>query len=150
FATGVAILWAARDVLILIFIAAVLAAGISPAVHRVRVWGRLLLHRNIARGTAVLIVYLPFLMVALSLPIFIVPRLVHDMRALSAQLPLLLEKNILTPLERYLPMGGVREFLAGGIELPRASVIFYVRSTATAVASFVIILFMVGYMLVDA
>src|SRR6266849_38806 len=149
-AIAVALLWAARDVLILIFIAAVLAAGISPVVHRVRVWGRLMFHRNIARGTAVLIVYLPFLMVALALLIFMVPRLVSDMRALGAQLPVLLEKNILTPLERYVPMGGVRELLAGGIKLPRASVIFYVRSAATAVASFVIVLFMIGYMLIDA
>ena len=150
FAIGLAILWAARDVLIVIFIAAVLAAGISPAVHRVRVWGRLLFHRNIARGTAVMIVYLPFLVVALSLLIFLVPRVVHDMRAFGSQLPVLLEKNVLTPLERYVPMGGVREFLAGGIALPRTSVIFYVRSAATAVASFVIILFMIGYMLADA
>ena len=150
FAIGVAILWAARDVLILIFIAAVLAAGISPAVHRVRVWGRLMFHRNIARGTAVLIVYLPLLIVALALLIFMVPRLVHDMRALGAQLPLLLDRNVLTPLERYVPMGGVRELLASGIKLPRASVIFYVRSAATGVASFIIILFMIGYMLIDA
>ena len=33
------LLWAVRDVLMLVFIAAVLAAGISPAVHRVRVSG---------------------------------------------------------------------------------------------------------------
>src|SRR5881397_1929978 len=150
FAIGVAILWAARDVLILIFIAAVLAAGISPAVHRVRVWGRLMFHRNIARGTAVLIVYLPFLIVALALLIFMVPRLVHDMRALGAQLPLLLERNVFTPLEEYVPMNPVREFLKDGIALPRASVLFYVRSAATAIASFIAILFMIGYMLVDA
>ena len=149
-AIALALLWAARDVLIIIFIAAVLAAGISPVVHRVRVWGRHLFHRHITRGTAVLVVYLPFLVVALALLIFMVPRLVDDTRALWAQLPALLEKNVFTPLEQYVPMNAVREFLKGGIALPRASVLFYVRSAATAIASFVAILFMIGYMLVDA
>jgi predicted PurR-regulated permease PerM len=91
-AIALLLLWAARDVLILIFIAAVLAAGISPAVHRVRVWGRHLFHKHIPRGTAVLIVYLPFLVIAIALLIFMVPRLVDDTRALSAQLPALLER----------------------------------------------------------
>ena len=145
-----AILWAARDVLILIFIAAVLAAGISPAVQRVRVWARHLFRRHIARGTAVLIVYLPFILIATMLLIFMVPRLIEDMRALSAQLPTLVERNVLTPLGHYLPMNGVREYLRGGIALPRSSVVFYVRSAATAIASFIAVLFMVGYMLIDA
>jgi predicted PurR-regulated permease PerM len=149
-AIALALLWAARDVLIVVFIAAVLAAGISPVVHRVRVWGRHLFHKHIPRGTAVLIVYLPFLILALALLIFMVPRLIDDTRALSAQLPMLLEKNVFTPLDRYVPMNPVREFLKGGVALPRASVLFYVRSAATAIASFVAILFMIGYMLVDA
>src|ERR1700736_1098080 len=93
-AVALALLWAARDVLIIVFIAAVLAAGISPVVHRVRVWGRHLFHRHIPRGTAVLIVYLPFLILALALLIFMVPRLIVDTRALGAQLPMLLEKNV--------------------------------------------------------
>jgi predicted PurR-regulated permease PerM len=148
-AIALALLWAARDVLILVFIAAVLAAGISPVIHRVRVWGRLLFHKHIPRGTAVLIVYLPFLVLALGLLIFMVPRLVDDTRALSAQLPVMIEKNVFTPLERYVPMNAAREFLRGGIVLPRASVLFYVRSAATAIASFIAVLFMIGYMLVD-
>jgi predicted PurR-regulated permease PerM len=144
-----AILWAARDILILVFIAAVLAAGIFPAVHRVRVLGRHLLHRHISRGTAVLIVYFPFLFIAVLLTVIIVPRLIVDMRGLSAQIPALIERNIIVPLERYVPMEGVRSYLRGGITLPRASVILYVRSAATAIASFVAVLFMVVYMLID-
>lgn len=145
-----ALLWAARDILILIFIAAVLAAGISPAVHRVRVWGRHLLHRNVPRGTAVVLVYFPFLFIAIVLLLFMVPRLIDDMRALGAQLPMLLEKNVIAPLGKYVPMDGVREYLRGGITMPRSRVLFYVRSTATVVGSFVAVLFMVGYMLIDA
>jgi predicted PurR-regulated permease PerM len=146
----VTLLWAARDILILVFIAAALAAGISPAVHRVRVLVRHYFHRNISRGSAVLIVYFPFLFVALLLVSIMVPRLILDSRQLSAQLPALIEKNILTPLEHYLPMSGVRESLRRGISVPKSSVVFYARSTATAVASFIAVLFMVVYMLIDA
>src|SRR6266550_1681083 len=145
-----AILWAARAVLILVFIAAVLAAGISPAVHRVRVWWRHLFHKNLARGSAVLVVYLPFLCVAIALLVFMVPRLVVDMQALDTQLPALLEKNILTPLEHYVPMSGVRDFLSGGFTLPRSRIVLVVKSAATGIASFIAVLFMIGYMLVDA
>lgn len=149
-AVVMALLWAARDVLILIFIAAVLAAGISPAVHRIRVWGRHLFHKNVPRGTAVLLVYFPFVFIAIVLLLFMVPRVIDDMRALGAQLPMVLEKNVITPLGHYLPMDGVREYLRGGITVPRARVLFFVRSTATVVASFVAVLFMIGYMLIDA
>ncbi len=149
-AVVLALLWVARDILILIFIAAVLAAGISPAVHRVRVWGRHFFHQNIPRGTAVVLVYFPFLFIATVLLIFIVPRVIDDMRALGTQLPTLLERNVLTPLGRYVPIDSLREYLHGGISVPRSRVLFYVRSAATVVGSFVAVLFMVGYMLIDA
>jgi len=145
-----ALMWAARAVLILVFIAAVLAAGISPAVHRVRVMGRLYFHRNMSRGAAALIVYFPFLFAALLLLFIMVPRLILDSRQLTAQLPTLIERNILTPLEHYVPMDGVREYLNGGVALPKSSVIVYMRNTATAIASFIAVLFMVVYMLIDA
>ncbi len=60
-AAGIALLllWAARTVLMLIFIAAVIAAGISPAGHRVRVLGRYWFKRNGDRGAAAVIVYIP-------------------------------------------------------------------------------------------
>lgn len=147
---ALALLWAVRDVLILIAFAAILAAGIAPAVHRVRILGRLWLRRNIPRGTAVLLVYFPFLAVTVVLLVVMVPRLIDDTHALSAQLPALLEHNVLKPLERFVPMGPVREAMRGGISLPNASVFFYVRSAATAIASFVAVLFMVVYMLIDA
>ena len=145
-----AVLWATRQVVILVFIAAALAAGISPAVHRVQVLSRHFLHRKLSRGTAVLVVYLPFLCVALVLAFVLVPALIHDWKALSAQLPSLLEKNILVPLERYVPMNTVREYLNGGVSVPRSSVVLYIRNAATVVASFIAVLFMIAYMLIDA
>jgi predicted PurR-regulated permease PerM len=147
---GLALLWAVRDILILIALAAVLAAGISPAVQRVRILWRHFFHHNISRGAAVLIVYFPFLLIMVLLLVIMVPRLIDDTRALSAQLPSLLEHNVIKPLQRYVPVRALNEALRGGISLPPASVLFYVRSAATAIASFVAILFMVVYMLIDA
>jgi predicted PurR-regulated permease PerM len=145
-----ALLWVVRDVLVLVFIAAVLAAGIAPAVHRVRILGRYYLHRNIARGAAVMTVYLPFLIGLLLLAGFLAPRMIVETRALGEQLPRLLEQNVLTPLERFIPMAGVRGYLSKGISVPTASVLLYVKSAATIVASVVAVLFMVVYMLIDA
>jgi predicted PurR-regulated permease PerM len=150
FALLLLLLWAVREVLILVFIAAVLAAGISPAVHRVRVLGRYRFHRNISRGTAAVIVYFPFLLLVILLAVLMVPRLVGETRALSAQLPALIEHNLLTPLQHYLPVGPVRDYLRTGISLPRGHLFGYVRGAATVIGSFVAVLFMVVYMLIDA
>jgi len=147
---AVGLMWAVREVLLLVFIAAVLAAGIAPAVHRVRVWGRHWFHRRVPRGTAVLLVYFPFLLLVVVLLVVMVPRLIVETRALSAQLPTLLETNIITPLEHYLPMGPVRAYLKQGVELPDGAVFGYVRSAATLLASVVAVLFMIVYMLIDA
>ena len=150
FVLGLALLWFVRDVIILVIIAAILAAGISPAVYWIQLRGRYHMHRRIPRGTAVVLVYFPFLILVLSLAIFLVPRLVAETRALSAQLPALVEQNVLTPLERYVPMDAVREYLHNGIGVPRDHVFVYVKSAATIVASFIAVLFMVVYMLIDA
>ena len=144
------ILWLVRDILVLVFIAAVVAAGIAPAVRRVRVVWRFWFHRRLPRGTAVMIVYLPFLLVVASVAVFLVPKVVADWRQLSSQLPSLVETNIVQPLERYVPMGAVREALHGGIDIPDQSVFRYMRSAATAIGAVFAILFMVAYMLIDA
>ncbi len=143
------ILWAAREVLLLIFIAAIIAAGISPVVKRVRVAVRFYLHRHIRRGTAVLLVYFPFLAIVIVFCIVAIPSFLVETRTLSAQLPLLLEKNVIEPLERWLPMGAVRAHLQSGIHLPAGHVLGVVRGTATVVASFIAVLFMIVYMLID-
>jgi predicted PurR-regulated permease PerM len=144
------ILWLVRDILVLVFIAAVVAAGIAPAVRRVRVLWRFWFHRRLPRGTAVMIVYLPFLLIVAAVAVFLVPKVVADWRQLSTQLPALVETNIVQPLERYVPMGAVRDALRGGIDVPDQSVFRYMRSAATAIGAVFAILFMVAYMLIDA
>ncbi len=149
-AVGCTILWFARDVLLLIFIAGVFAAGIAPVVRRVRTLWRFRFHRKLSRGTAVMIVYLPFLAIVLVVGLLIVPRFVADTRELGEQLPTLIERNILRPLEPYVPVNVIREELREGVELPRSRVFAFMRSTATAIASAFAVLFMVAYMLIDA
>jgi len=144
------ILWLARHVLILIFIAAIVAAGIAPAVQRVRIAVRFYFHRTIRRGTAVAIVYFPFVLLVLVIVIIVVPQLVSETRSLGAQLPALIEQNILTPLEHFLPVAAIRTYLHDGIRVPASNVFGVVRVTATVVASFIAVLFMIVYMLIDA
>jgi predicted PurR-regulated permease PerM len=149
-AAAVALVWAARGVLLLVIIAAVLAAGISPVVRAVRIRWRYAFRRKLSRGAAVAIVYLPFLIAVLLLFVLVAPRFVADTKELGARLPSLIEENVLRPLERYVPVGAVREELRDGIELPRSRVFMYMRSAAAAAASVIAVLFMVAYMLIDA
>ncbi|HEX6098852.1 MAG TPA: AI-2E family transporter [Thermoanaerobaculia bacterium] len=149
-AGGCALLWFARGALLLVFIAAVIAAGIAPVVRRVRILWRFQFRKKLSRGTAVMIVYLPFLAMVLVLGLLIVPRFIADTRALGAQLPTLIEQNILTPLEPYVPVGVIREEIKDGVALPRSRVFAYMRNAAAAIASVFAVLFMVAYMLIDA
>jgi predicted PurR-regulated permease PerM len=145
-----ALLWFARDVVLLVFIAAALAAGISPAVRRVRLFWRYQFRRKLSRGAAVMIVYMPLVIGAIVLTLLIIPRFNADTSELGARLPVLIDENILKPLERFVPLTTVREQLRGGIELPRSRVFAYMRNAATVIASILAVLFMIAYMLIDA
>jgi len=112
-----ALLWMVRDILLLVLFAAVLAAGISPAVYRVRVLSRYWFHRRMNRGTAVMLVYFPFLATVIVLLLVLAPRLMADWSQLSAQLPGLIEVNILRPLARYISVEPVRQALPKGIPI---------------------------------
>jgi predicted PurR-regulated permease PerM len=149
-AAGAAVLWFARDVLVLVFIAAVLAAGIAPVVRRVRILWRYQFHRQLSRGKAVMIVYMPFLVAVLLIGILVVPRFIHDTQELGKRLPALLDQNVLAPLAEYgVPVNVIREELRTA-ELPRTRVFAYMRNAAAAIASVFAVLFMVVYMLIDA
>ena len=149
-ATLCAILWLAREALLLVFIAAVLAAGIAPAVRRVRILWRFNFRRKVSRGTAVMIVYLPFLALVLVIGLLIVPRFIADSQSLGERLPEIIERNILTPLEPYVPVDVIRAELRDGVEVPRSRVFAYMRTASAAIASVFAVLFMVVYMLIDA
>lgn len=149
-AAGCAVIWFARDVLVLIFIAGVISAGIAPAVRRVRILWRYQFRRKLSRGTAVMIVYLPFVVAVLTVGVLVVPRFIHDTRELGERLPALLDSNVLRPLEAYgVPVNVIRDELRH-VELPRSRVFAYMRNAAAAIASVFAVLFMVAYMLIDA
>ncbi|MDP9194268.1 MAG: AI-2E family transporter [Acidobacteriota bacterium] len=145
-----ALLWFARDIVLLVLISAALAAGISPAVRRVRLFWRYQFRRKLSRGAAVMIVYMPLVIVVLVLALLILPRFIADSNELGARLPVLIDENILKPMERFVPVNAVREQMRNGIELPRSRVFAYMRNAATAFASAMAVMFMIAYMLIDA
>lgn len=147
-ALGIGFLWMIRRTLVLLFIAAVLAAGISPAVHRVRVLVRHRFGKRIRRGTAVVLVYVPFLVTALLFAIFGIPRLVVEGRDLAQRLPELVEQRIIDPLSTFLPVAELRSILA--TEARQARMFGYIRGAFNLVVSIVVILVLIVYMMIDA
>lgn len=152
FAMGLLFLYSIRRVVILLFIAAVLAAGISPIVKRVMLLVRHHTGRRIQRGTAVILVYLPFLIGAILLGVFTIPLLLEESQQLAQDLPKLLSEKVLDPLSKYIPTEKLREMLdpkkSGALEnLP---IFGYIRKAGGLVASIVAILFLIFYMLIDA
>jgi predicted PurR-regulated permease PerM len=119
-------------------------------VRRVRLFWRYQFRRKLSRGAAVMIVYMPLVIVVLALALLVLPRFIADSNELGARLPTLIDENVLKPLERFVPVSTVREQLQNGIELPRSRVFAYMRNAAAAIASFFAVLFMVAYMLIDA
>jgi predicted PurR-regulated permease PerM len=147
-AIALALLWRVRNIAFLVFIAGVLATAIAPAVRRVQILGRHYTRHKLRRGTAVLIVYLPVLLLVLVIAFFALPQLSAETRQLTTVLPQVLESKILQPLEKHVPVGELRRMLA---EKPKhIEVLPYLRSVATVISSLVAIAVMIMYMLLDA
>ena len=149
FIIGIVFLWYVRRVLVLIFIAAVLAAGISPAVRRIRTVFRLYTGRKLRRGTAVLIVYLPFLVAVVLVLFLVLPRLLSESREMAVQVPRLIDQKVITPLAEYLPAVEIRRIVYRDwrSELP---VYGYLRGAISVIASIAAVLFLIAYMLIDS
>ena len=111
-------LWFIRDIAVLLIVSGVLAAGIAPVVDRTRALIRLWFRRRIARSSAVLLVYLPFFILAALTIFFGLPYLWEESRKLMVELPRLLDERIFIPLEKYVSMDGVRAMLPGGKPAP--------------------------------
>jgi predicted PurR-regulated permease PerM len=145
-------LWRVRRVVVLVLVASVIAAGIAPAVRRVQIAGRFYLRRRIARGTAVVLVYFPFLLLFGTLAALTVPKLMADARTLTQELPPLIDDKLLKPLEKYIAVEDVRAMIysRGREALADLPILGYVRGAVGAVVSVVAVLFMIIYMLIDA
>lgn len=145
------LLWQVRSTIILLLISGILAAGIAPVVRRLRVLTRLYLHRKIGRGTAVLLVYLPFLLAVVALLVFGVPYLVSQSQALMTELPALLDEKLLAPLSKYIPVTELREAMASpGALAKQVPVIDVVKHGAALVGATIAVLFLIFYLLIDA
>lgn len=143
--------WHIREIVVLLIVAGVLAAGIAPAVARVQVLVRHYLHRRLGRSKAVLIVYLPLFVFAALLLLFGVPFLLDQSKSLAADLPRLLNERIFTPIQKYIPIGDFRELLPGTEKgTDGKPILTYVRGAATVLGSGIAVLFVIFYMLIDA
>ena len=142
------LLWQLRSILILLVVAGVLAAGIAPAVARVRVLVRLAFHRRIGRSAAVLLVYLPIFIAGALILVLGLPFLLEQSRRLMTELPRLLDERIFVPLRQYVPFADFRGMLktTGGT----APVATYLRGALNLIASGVAVLFIIFYMLIYA
>ena len=77
---------AARDVVLLVFLAILLGAALEPLVGSIRAW------TGIRRGLAILIVYAAFLAAVVGVAVFIVPAATVQLGAALAKLPTFLEQ----------------------------------------------------------
>lgn len=148
----VVFLWFVREVLVIIAVAAMLAGGISPVIKRVRVLVRHYTHRRIRRGTAVLLVYFPFLIVAIAGVVFGIPALLSETAQLGRQLPIVIDEKIIAPLSRFVPTANLTEMVEVAREsfVRKAPLFGYVRGAVHVITSFIAIVFLVAYMLIDA
>ena len=81
-----ALVVAARDVVLLVFLAILLGAALEPLVANIRGW------TGIGRGLSILIVYAVFLAAVVSIAVFIVPAAVVQLGAALGKLPAFLEQ----------------------------------------------------------
>lgn len=142
-------LFAIRRVVLIVFIAGVLASGIAPAVRRVRVLSRHWMRRRIQRGAAVAIVYLPFVITAVLVATFVVPNLLIESKELASKLPAQIETKLLKPLDQYIPATQVRQLLFDHEGDRSEQVFVYIRGAANVIGSLVAILVLIFYMLID-
>jgi predicted PurR-regulated permease PerM len=141
-------LWHVRRILIILAIAAALAAGIAPAVRRVQILIRHHTGSKVARGTAVLLVYLPFVAFAVTFLALTLPQLLAQSKELSTDLPQMLNDRFLEPASKYVPPDQLERFVKAMRE--RMHVETYIRGIVTTVSAIVAILFLIVYMLIDA
>src|ERR1700681_3836879 len=82
-----AVLYAARDALILIYVSALIAMGFSPLVRLIELRGGNSGRSRVPRGLAILAIYLVVVGVLVLLGLMVVPPLVSQAADLCARLP---------------------------------------------------------------
>ena len=82
-----AVLWAARDALLLVYVSALIAMGLSPLVKVIERPDRLGAKRRVPRWLAILAIYAVLVAVIVFLGLLVIPPLVSQGASLWAKLP---------------------------------------------------------------
>ena len=86
-----ALLWAARAALVLVYISALFATGLSPLVNALE--RKRLMRQRVPRWSAILVIYLCIIAVVVSIGIVVIPAVITQTRELLMELPKLLHQG---------------------------------------------------------
>jgi predicted PurR-regulated permease PerM len=86
-----ATVWEVRDALVLVYISALLATGLSPLVNALE--RKRLLRQRVPRWAAILVIYLCIIGVVVGIAILVIPAIVMQARDLVMELPKLLHQG---------------------------------------------------------
>lgn len=84
-------LWEVRDALVLVYISALVAIGLSPLVNTIE--RKRLMRQRVPRWAAILVIYLCIIGAIVGVGILIVPPIVKQARGLAMELPQLLHRG---------------------------------------------------------
>jgi len=84
-------LWEVRDALMLVYISALVAIGLSPVVNAIE--RKRLMRQRVPRWAAILVIYLFIIGVIIGITILVVPPIVMQARELGMELPRLLHQG---------------------------------------------------------
>lgn len=84
-------LWEARDAVMLVYISALAAIGLSPLVNALE--RKRLMRQQVPRWAAILVIYLCILAVIVSIAVLVIPPIVMQARELAMEVPRLLRRG---------------------------------------------------------
>lgn len=84
-------LWEVRDALVLVYISALVAIGLSPLVNTIE--RKRLMRQRVPRWAAILVIYLCIIGAIVGVAILIIPPIVKQARGLAMELPQLLHRG---------------------------------------------------------
>jgi predicted PurR-regulated permease PerM len=84
-------LWEVRDALILVYISALVAIGLSPVVNAIE--RKRLMRQRVPRWAAILVIYLAIIGAVVAVGVLVIPPIVTQARELAMELPRLLHQG---------------------------------------------------------
>src|SRR5207302_2343616 len=84
-------LWEVRDALVLVYISALVAIGLSPLVNAIE--RKRLMRQQVPRWVAILVIYLCIIALVVGVGVLVIPAIVKQARELAMDLPRLLHQG---------------------------------------------------------